>query len=426
MEINGADTAWVMMGGALALLMTPGLAIFYGGMVRSKSALNMIMMSFLAMGTVTVVWVLYGFSLVFGTDTGPGLIGGLDFIGLQDTVTATTGPDGHKIPLLAFAMFQLTFAIVTVALLSGAVADRVKISAWIVFTIVWVSLVYLPVAHWAFAFDDGNGGWIGDRLGALDFAGGTAVEITSGFSSLALVLVVGQRVGWRRDPMRPHNLPLVLLGAGLLWFGWFGFNAGSALSAGALAATAMINTQICTAVAALAWVVVERFRDGKPTTLGVASGAIAGAVAITPACGFVTPFGALVIGAIAGTVCSLAVGLKYRLGYDDSLDVVGVHGVGGLVGMLCIGLFATTAVNEAGADGLLAGGGAELMIKQLTASGATLVYVFVVTWLIAKVIDKLLGFRISPDDEVNGIDLSEHAESAYEFFETSGSGKFRP
>jgi Amt family ammonium transporter len=249
------------------------------------------------------------------------------------------------------------------------------------------------------------------------------VEINSGFSALALALVVGQRIGWRRDPMRPHNLPLVLLGAGLLWFGWFGFNAGSALAAGDLAATAMINTQIATATAALSWVVVERIRDGKPTTLGIASGAISGAVAITPSCGFVAPMGALAIGLTAGAVCALAVGLKYRFGYDDSLDVVGVHGVGGWVGMIGIGIFATTAVNSAGADGLLAGGGAGLLGRQLIASTATMVYVFTVTWLIAKAIDKTLGFRVEPEAEIGGIDLAEHAESAYEMTDT-GSGIF--
>ncbi len=423
MEINAGDTAWVMISAALVMVMTPALALFYGGMVRAKAVLNMIMMSFLALGVVTIIWILYGYSLVFGPDSGAGLIGDVSDVGLLNSIGEVTGAEGSQIPVLAFAMFQLTFAIITAALLSGAVADRIKISAWIVFIIIWTTLVYLPIAHWAFAFDDGQGGWIGDRLGALDFAGGTAVEINSGFSALALALVVGRRLGWRRDPMRPHSLPFVLLGAGLLWFGWFGFNAGSALSAGQLAATAMINTQVATATGALSWVIVERFRDGKPTTLGIASGAISGAVAITPACGFVDPIGAMFIGLIAGAICSLAVGLKYRLGYDDSLDVVGVHGVGGLVGMLAIGLFATVGVNEAGANGLFHGGGLELMGKQVVASLATLVYAFGVTWVIAKVVDLALGFRISPEDEISGIDLSEHAESAYEYTDTT-SGSF--
>ncbi len=422
-QINAGDTAWVLISAALVMLMTPGLALFYGGMVRAKAVLNMIMMSFLALGVVSIIWVVYGFSLAFGTDTGPGVIGGLADIGLLNSIGEVTGAEGSKIPVLAFAMFQMTFAIITVALLSGAVADRIKTSAWIVFIIVWATLVYIPIAHWAFAFDGGQGGWIGDRLGALDFAGGTAVEINSGFSALALALVVGRRIGWRRDPMRPHSLPLVLLGAGLLWFGWFGFNAGSALSAGQLAATAMINTQIATAAAALSWVIVERFRDGRPTTLGIASGAVSGAVAITPSCGFVDPIGALIIGLLAGAICSLAVGLKYRLGYDDSLDVVGVHGVGGLVGMLSIGFFATVAVNELGADGLFHGGGGELLGKQVIASVATLAYAFTATWFIAKVIDRLLGFRVTHEAEVTGIDLSEHAESAYEYTDTT-SGSF--
>ncbi|MFI0432357.1 MAG: ammonium transporter [Candidatus Nanopelagicales bacterium] len=420
-EISPGDTAWVMISAALVLFMTPGLALFYGGMVRAKSVLNMMMMSFLAMGLVTVIWVLFGFSLAFGEDVGGGLIGGADFIGLEGTLDQVVGAEGNGIPLLAFAMFQLTFAIVTAALLSGAVADRVRIRAWIVFISVWSILVYLPIAHWAFFFDDGAGGWIGDRLGALDFAGGTAVEINSGFSSLALAFVVGRRVGWRRDPMRPHNLPLVLLGAGILWFGWFGFNAGSALAANGLASTAMINTQISTACAALTWVLVERFRDGKATTLGVASGAVAGAVAITPACGFVTPLGALAIGLAAGAICSLAIGLKYRFGYDDSLDVLGVHGVGGLVGMIAIGLFATVAANSGGADGLFYGGGFGLLGKQLLASVATMAFAFGVTWLIAKVIDRTIGFRIAPDDEVSGVDLAEHAESAYDIVGSGGA-----
>ncbi len=421
--ISPGDTAWVLMSAALVLLMTPGLALFYGGMVRSKSVLNMIMMSFLAIGIVTLIWVLYGFSLVFGTDLGQGLLGGMDFVGLRETMTAVTGAEGSKIPMLAFVMFQLTFAIITAALISGAVADRVRIRTWIVFVAAWTTLVYLPIAHWAFAFDGGDGGWIADRLHALDFAGGTAVEINSGFSALALVLVVGKRVGWQRDPMRPHNLPLVLLGAGLLWFGWFGFNAGSALAANGLAATAMINTQIATAMGALSWVVVERLRDGRPTTLGIASGAVAGAVGITPSCGFVNPLGALLIGLAAGALCALAVGLKYRLGYDDSLDVVGVHGVGGLVGMFAIGLLATTTANAAGADGLFYGGGLGLLGKQAVAALVTLGYAFAVTWLIAKVLDRAMGFRISRDEEMGGIDLSEHAESAYDIMGTQ-AGSF--
>jgi Amt family ammonium transporter len=414
--INTGNTAWVLMSAALVLVMTPGLAMFYGGMVRAKSVLNMLMMCFLSMGIVTIIWVTVGFSLTFGTDSALGLIGNFEYIGLNNTIgeVISTG-----VPLPAFAMFQLTFGIITAALVAGAVADRVKISAWIAFISLWALFVYIPIAHWAFAFDDGAGGWIGDRLGALDFAGGTAVEINSGFSALALAIVVGKRLGWHRDSMRPHNLPLVLLGAGMLWFGWFGFNAGSALAADGLAANAMINTQVATATAALGWVLVERIRNGKPTTLGIASGAIAGAVAITPSCGFVNPMGALVIGLAAGSICALAVELKHRFGYDDSLDVLGVHGIGGIVGMVGIGFLATTAVNAGGADGLFFGGGTALVGKQVLASIATMAYAFAVTWILAMIVDKTIGLRITPAQERAGIDISEHAETAYEFSDAS-------
>ncbi len=418
--VSPGDTAWVLMCAAMVLLMTPALALFYGGMVRSKNVLNMIMMSFISMGLVTIIWVIYGYSLTFGTDAGGGLIGGLNYLGLEGTLDAVVGPEGSHIPMLAFSVFQLTFAILTISLLSGAIADRVKFSGWIALVVLWSTFVYFPIAHWAFFFDGGNGGWIADRLQALDFAGGTAVEINSGASALALVLVVGKRIGWRRDPMRPHSLPLVLLGAGLLWFGWFGFNAGSALAAGQLTATVFMNTQVATAAAALAWILVERIRDGKPTTLGIASGAIAGAVSITPACGFVTPLGAMLIGFAGGAICSLAIGLKYKFGYDDSLDVVGVHGVGGLVGMISIGFLATVSVNSAGANGLLYGGGAGLLGRQLIASAATIAYAFTVTAIIALIIEKTIGLRATPEHEYAGLDVSEHAESAYDFTGSSG------
>jgi len=411
--INAGDTAWVLAAAALVLFMTPGLAIFYGGMVRAKSTLNIMMMSFAAIGITTIIWVLYGYSLAFGKDHG-GLIGGFDHLGLAKTLDTTFGPADHQIPTLAFVMFQLTFAIITVALLSGAIADRAKYSAWVLFVGVWVTLVYIPVAHWAFASQGGNGGWIIDRLGALDFAGGTVVEINSGAAALALALVLGPRDGFRRDPMRPNNMPLVLLGAGMLWFGWFGFNAGSALSAGATAATAMINTQIATAAASMSWIAYERKRDGKATTLGVASGAIAGAVAITPACGFVTPLGALLIGLAAGVISLLAVTRKYKMGYDDSLDVVGVHGVGGILGMLAIGLIGTKAANAAGGDGLFTNGSFALLEKQTIAIVATALFSFCATWLIAKVIAKTIGFRAYRDDELAGLDTTYHAETAYD------------
>jgi Amt family ammonium transporter len=419
--INSGDTAWVLASAALVLFMTPGLAIFYGGMVRAKSALNMMMMSFAAMGVTTIIWVLYGYSLAFGKSQG-GLIGSLDHIGLRATLDQVTGPEGHQIPVLAFAMFQLTFAIITVALLSGAIADRAKYGSWVVFVAVWITLVYIPVAHWAFAAQSGEGGWIIDKLKALDFAGGTVVEINSGAAALALALVLGKRDGFRRDPMRPHNMPLVLLGAGMLWFGWFGFNAGSALSAGSLAATAMINTQISTAAAAMTWIAYEKKRDGKATTLGVASGAIAGAVAITPACGYLNPLGALILGLIAGVVSSWAVTRKYKFGYDDSLDVVGVHGVGGILGMLAIGLMATVTANAAGANGLFTGGGATQLNRQLIAIVAVAIFSFVATWIIATIIQKTIGFRAFRDDELNGLDTTFHAESAYDI--TGNSNRY--
>ena len=419
--INSGDTAWVLASAALVLFMTPGLAIFYGGMVRAKSALNMMMMSFAAMGVTTIIWVLYGYSLAFGKSQG-GFIGNLDHIGLSSTLDQVTGAEGHQIPVLAFAMFQLTFAIITVALLSGAIADRAKYGSWVIFVGVWITLVYLPVAHWAFAAQNGEGGWIIDKLKALDFAGGTVVEIKSGAAALALALVLGKRDGFKRDPMRPPNMPLVLLGAGMLWFGWFGFNAGSALSAGSLAATAMINTQIATAAAAMTWVAYEKKRDGKATTLGVASGAVAGAVAITPACGYLNPMGALALGLIAGVVSAWAVTRKYKFGYDDSLDVVGVHGVGGILGMIAIGLLATVTANEAGADGLFFSGGTTQLNRQLIAIVAVAAFSFIATWLIATVIQKTIGVRVYRDDELTGLDTTCHAESAYDI--TGNSNRY--
>ncbi len=406
---------------ALVLFMTPGLAIFYGGMVRAKSALNMMMMSFAAIGVTTIIWVLYGYSLTFGTSQG-GFIGDLGHIGLSGTLDQVVGAEGHQIPTLAFAMFQLTFAIITVALLSGAIADRAKYGSWVLFVAAWVTLVYIPVAHWAFASQSGTGGWIIDKLGALDFAGGTVVEINSGAAALALAIVLGKRDGFRRDPMRPHNMPLVLLGAGMLWFGWFGFNAGSALSAGSLAATAMINTQIASAAAAMSWITFEKFRDGKATTLGVASGAIAGAVVITPACGYVNPIGALILGLIAGVASSYAVSRKYKFGYDDSLDVVGVHGVSGIVGMIGIGLFATATVNATGKEGLFINGSPDLLIKQLIAIIAVAAFSFCTTWLIATLITRTIGFRVPREEELTGLDTTYHAESAYDI--TGNSNRY--
>ena len=419
--INSGDTAWVLASAALVLFMTPGLAIFYGGMVRAKSALNMMMMSFAAIGVTTIIWVLYGYSLTFGTSQG-GFIGDFSHLGLSGTLDEVVGAEGHQIPTLAFAMFQLTFAIITVALLSGAIADRAKYGSWVLFVAVWITLVYIPVAHWAFASQSGNGGWIIDKLGALDFAGGTVVEINSGAAALALALVLGKRDGFKRDPMRPHNMPLVLLGAGMLWFGWFGFNAGSALSAGSLAATAMINTQIASAAASMTWVLYEKRRDGKATTLGVASGAVAGAVVITPACGYVNPLGALILGLIAGVASAYAVSRKYKFGYDDSLDVVGVHGVSGIIGMIGIGLFATVTVNATGKEGLFINGSAALLSKQLIAIAAVAAFSFCATWLIATLISRTIGFRVLRDDELTGLDTTYHAESAYDI--TGNSNRY--
>jgi len=413
-SINAGDTAWVLMSGALVLFMTPGLAIFYGGMVRAKSTLNMMMMSFAAMGVTTILWVLYAYSLAFGPDAGSGFIGNFHNIGLAHTINEVIGAPGHTIPSLAFVMFQLTFAIITVALLSGAIADRAKYGTWLIFVGLWITLVYAPIAHWAFASQNGNGGWIVDHLGALDFAGGTVVEINSGAAALALAIVLGKREGFKRDPMRPHNMPLVLLGAGMLWFGWFGFNAGSALAANGLAATAMINTQVATAAAVMSWIAYERLREGKATTLGAASGAIAGAVAITPACGFVTPLGALVIGLVGGVVSAFGVSRKYKFNYDDSLDVVGVHGLGGFVGMIAIGLIATKSVNSLGADGLFISGSPTLLQKQLIAAISVAAFSFAATYIIATILQKTIGFRVRREVELEGLDTSIHAESAYD------------
>ena len=413
--MDTGDTAWILASSALVLLMTPGLAFFYGGMVRSKSVLNMMMMSFLAMAIIPILWVLYGYSIAFDDDLGGGLLGGFDLVGLKsmnmDTAFGT-------VPAYVFVAFQLMFAIITVALISGAIADRAKFGGWAIFVVVWVSVVYFPVAHWVFSFDGDNGfkgGWIANKLGALDFAGGTAVHINAGAAGLALALVLGKRVGWKRDPMRPHNLPFVLLGAGLLWFGWYGFNAGSALGANGLAGLAFINTTVATAAAILGWLLVEVIRDKKATSLGGASGAVAGLVAITPACGVLTPVGSIGLGIIAGILCALAVGLKYRFGYDDSLDVVGVHLVGGLVGTLLIGFLASGDV------GILYGGNFDQLGKQAVAAGAVLAYSFILTYIIGTVIDKTIGFRITEEDEVTGIDQIEHLETAYDHVGSAGA-----
>lgn len=423
MKIDGGTTAWMLTATALVLLMTPGLALFYGGMTRAKSVLNMMLMSFVSIITVTVAWVLYGHSLTF-TDNADGLVnmfvGGSGALGLQSLVDTATKPDGTGMPSLVFSAFQLTFAIITVALISGAVADRARFGAWVLFTVAWATVVYFPVAHWVW-----GGGWL-FSLGIEDFAGGTVVHINAGAAALALALVLGRRAGWGREPTRPHNLPLVLLGAGLLWFGWFGFNAGSELAVDGTAGLAFMNTQIAAAAAAGAWLVVEKRRDGHATSLGVASGAVAGLVAITPACGFVDPWAALVIGAVAGSVCACAVGLKYRLGFDDSLDVVGVHLVGGVLGAVSLGFLAAHPFLKQQSTGLFYGGGVRQLGLQVLGPVAVGVYSFAVTWVIAKIIDRTVGFRIGAEEELAGVDITSHAETGYDLGTVHASGAVSP
>ena len=428
MDVNSGDVAWVLASTALVLLMTPGLAFFYGGMTKAKSTLNMMLMSFATICIVSVLWVIYGFSLAFG-NSGSSLYGAFSLSGLSDAVNQVTNNGGpYGIPLLLFAGFQLMFAVITPALISGAIADRTKFLTWGIFVAIWVTIVYFPVAHWVFYFGnkaaDGTitgAGWLAAR-GVEDFAGGTAVHINAGAAGLALAIVLGRRIGFKKNPTRPHNLPLVLMGAGLLWFGWFGFNAGSALGANATAALALMNTQVATAAALGGWLLVEKIRDGHPTSLGAASGAVAGLVAITPACAFIAPWAAVVLGVLAGVVCSLAVGLKYKLNYDDSLDVVGVHLVGGIVGCLFIGFFGSAAVNSVGINGLFYGGGWKLLGLQALGAGSVLAYSLIVTLILGFALEKTLGFRVSRDTELEGIDLVEHAESAYEFEGLSGGG----
>lgn len=403
-EIDPAATAWLLASTALVLLMTPGLAIFYGGMVRTTGVLNMIMMSFISIPLVTVAWLLVGYTLAFSDDAGGGLIGGLQHFGM---LGITPGTAHGAVPELLFATFQLTFAIITAALVSGAIADRAKFAAWMLFVPLWAVAVYAVVAHWVW----GPGGWLAG-LGVLDYAGGLVVEIVSGSSALALALVLGPRIGFKQDAMRPHNLPFVLLGVGLLWFGWFGFNAGSALAANGTAAAIFLNTLVAGCLGMLGWLTVEQVRDGKPTTFGAASGVVAGLVAITPSCGTVNTLGAVVVGLAAGVVCSFAIGLKFRFGYDDSLDVVGVHFVGGVVGVLLIG-FLATEVMTAGPQGLFYGGGLTQLGKQLLAAVVVAAYAFTMSYLLAKAIDRFMGFRLSPEDETTGVDFTQHAESAY-------------
>ncbi len=413
-KLDSGNTAWMLTSAALVLLMTPGLAFFYGGMVRSKSVLNMLMMNFICIAVVGVLWAIYGFSLAFGNPHLGGLIGGShELFGLGNPGVLSGFWSSAGVPILVFAMFQLMFAIITPALISGAVADRTKFWGWTLFVAIWLTVVYLPVANWVFGT-----GWILNKLNAEDFAGGTAVHTNAGAAGLALAIVLGKRVGWRKDPMKPHNVPFVLLGASLLWFGWYGFNAGSEGAADNIAGLAFTTTTVATCAGVLGWLLVEQLRDGKPTTVGAGSGAVAGLVAITPACAFVSPLGAIAIGLIAGAVCAMAVGLKYRFGFDDSLDVVGVHLVGGVTGTVLIGFFGFDhgyATPGGLQRGLFYGGGFSLLEKQVVAAVSVMLYSFILTFIIGTALKRLGVFRVSEEAEVSGIDEAEHAETAYSF-----------
>ncbi len=424
-KIDSGDTAWVLMSSAMVLLMTaPGLFLFYGGLVRQKNALGTIMHSFIILALISLQWVLWGYTLAFGPDKG-GIIGGLEWLGLKGVGQQPFADYSATIPHLAFMLFQMMFAVITPALITGAFAERKKFSTFIVFILAWATLVYDPLAHWVW----GVGGWL-RGLGALDFAGGTVVHISSGISALAAAIVVGKRKGYGHQPMPPHNLPMSVMGAALLWFGWFGFNAGSALGANGLAAHAFMTTNTATAAAVLGWMFTEWASRGKPTALGAASGAVAGLVAITPAAGFVTPMASIVIGALAGVFCYTACNFKTKLGYDDSLDVVGVHGVGGTWGALATGIFATKTVNDAGGDGLLYGNPHQLVVQAMAVL-VTLVLGFVMTTVILKVLDGIMGLRVTDEEEMAGLDLSQHSETAYTFgggaygeYAGGGSGAF--
>ena len=428
--IDTGNTAWLLVSTALVLLMTPGLALFYGGLNRSKGVLNMMMMSFSAIGLISVLWLMYGFSLAFGTNDSAGVnnvIGSFSqYLGTKNYPTelwlaTADNPSGIGIPTYVIMAFQMMFAVITVALISGALSDRTKFSGWLLFAFGWFTIVYVPVAHWIW-----GGGFIFSKLHALDFAGGTAVHINAGAAALGLALVLGRRVGWPRESFKPHNVPFVALGAGLLWFGWFGFNAGSELTVDSTTAVAFVNTQVATAAGVLGWLIVEWIRDRKPTLVGASSGAVAGLVAITPACGFIAPLPSVVLGLVAGAVSALAVSLKYKLGYDDSLDVVGVHFVAGWIGSLSIGLFATVQTNSLITDGLGAseglfyGGGLTQLGRQFAAGAIVSVFSFTVAYALGFLINKTIGFRAAAESEIDGIDVAEHAESAYDLAPSTG------
>ncbi len=406
--MNAADTVFVLLSAALVMLMTPGLALFYGGMVRSKNVLSVLMQSFIILGIISIEWSLWGYTMAFGPDHG-GLIGGLSMFGLKGVGMAPSPDYGSTIPHLAFMIFQCMFAVITPALITGAFAERMKFGAFILFTLLWATFVYNPLCHWVWAV----GGWMGG-MGALDFAGGTVVHISSGVSALAAAIMIGKRRGYGTTAFIPHNLPMTLTGAGLLWFGWFGFNAGSALASNGLAASAFVATHLASAAAAVSWVIFEWMHRGKPTTLGVASGAVAGLVAITPASGFVGPMSSILIGFIAGALCYGGVLLKARLGYDDALDVVGIHGVGGTWGALATGLFACTEINPAGRNGLFFGNPSQLWI-QFVSVAATMVFAFVMTCIILKFVEMVMGLRISEEEEIRGMDTAVHNEAGYSY-----------
>jgi Amt family ammonium transporter len=406
MSINPADTVWILISSALVMLMTPGVALFYGGMVRRKNILSTIMMSFACLGLIGLLWVLYGYSLSFGSDKA-GFVGGLNFAGLMNVGQAPSPVYATTVPHLAFMIFQAMFAIITVALITGAVVERIKFGALLIFSVLWLTVVYCPVAHWVW----GAGGWLA-KLGVLDFAGGSVVHLNAGISALALVMLLGRRRGFPRDPMEPNNIPMVVMGAGLLWFGWFGFNAGSALTSGGLAASAFVATNTAAAAAAFTWMMIS-WLHRRPTILGTVTGAVAGLATITPAAGFVTPMAAIPIGILAAIACYYSMVLfKTKLGFDDSLDVFAVHGVGGLLGMLATGIFASLAVNSAGADGWLLGNGMQFL-KQLTGVAAVGAYAFVAALILGKLVDVIIGLRVGQTEETVGLDLSQHGESAY-------------
>ncbi|MGO9482459.1 MAG: ammonium transporter [Candidatus Kryptoniota bacterium] len=408
--INSGDTAWMLVSTALVMLMTPGLALFYGGMVRRKNVLGTIMQSFIAIGIITVQWMLFGYSLAFGPDIGH-VIGSLKWFGLNGVGLAPNPVYAPTIPHQSYMLFQMMFAIITPALITGAFAERFKFKTYIVFLLLWATFVYDPLAHWVW----GEGGWI-KNLGALDFAGGLVVLVSSGVAALAAAIIIGKRRGYGQEPMPPHNMTMTLIGAALLWFGWFGFNAGSAVASGALATSAFVATHISASAAALSWMFAEWYTRGKPTVLGAASGAVAGLVAITPASGFVSPLSALAIGIIGGTVCFAGIRLKEKFGYDDSLDTVGVHGVGGAWGAIATGLFASKLINPSGNNGLFYGN-ASLLSAQLLGLIVAIAYAFLATWLLLKILDKTMGLRVFGDDEFQGLDLSQHGESGYVFEE---------